>query len=60
MNRAFAHMEPGVDYNGMSITHSVSQVARNRQKQYEALDDSGPLGYKKNENESLPKHNNEN
>lgn len=45
MNKAFAHMEPGVDYNGMSITHSVSQVARNRQKQYEELDDSGPLGY---------------
>lgn len=53
-------MKPGVDYNGMSISESVHKKALAKKEFYENLDDSGPLGYKKKENESVPKHNNEN
>lgn len=57
MNRAFCNMEPGVNYNGISINESVKQSALRQKEHYDKLDDSGPAGYKKNENESIPKHN---
>lgn len=57
MNKAFCQMEPGVNYNGMSITESVKQQALKKKEYFENLDDTGPAGYKNNE--SIPKHNNQ-
>lgn len=54
MNKAFCAMEPGKTYNGTSITSNVRETALRLKKRYDELDTSGPLGYNKDDNESIP------